>query len=277
MKKEVKEIWKKIDGYSDFEISNLSNIFNVITGNPRQKQIKNGYEYIRLIGNNKKEKSLRVHRLVAKAFIDNDDPVNKKQVNHKDGNKLNNIVDNLEWITSPDNKKHAVETGLLETQARIVLQCDEDGKTIKEFPSIIEASKETGIDDGSICKVCKENGVNQTAGGFIWKYKDPTILAKEDKPAGMKEIKSHPKFSISRTGKVYNNKKERFMKQSDIDGYARVHLTHKKKRSGLLVHRLVAETFIKNPENKPLVIHKNKNKNDNRVENLRWATEKEKY
>jgi hypothetical protein len=72
-----------------------------------------GYLFIQLSKKNK-AKSISIHRLVANAFIPN--PFNKLTVNHKDGNKLNNCVDNLEWMTHSENIKHAWDTGLFKTK-----------------------------------------------------------------------------------------------------------------------------------------------------------------
>jgi len=266
----MKEIWKEIKDFEDYDVSNLGAVKNTSTKMISKINIKNGYSYVNLV-NNENKKTARVHRLVAKAFIVNDDIINKTHVNHKDGNKLNNKVDNLEWMTPSEDIQHAIDNGLLESQARPVLQYSKKGDLIKEYASIIEASKETSIDDGSICKVCKGNGVNKSAGGFIWKYKDDTILAKIEKPDDLTVIKNYPQYSISKTGKVYSHSRKRFLEEGEVDGYPRVYLTNNKKRKAFFVHRLVAETFIPNPENKSQVHYKNKNKNDTRVENLEWV------
>ena len=96
-------------GFEDFyeisskgRISNYRKILNPFVNN-------SGYLVIDLRVNGIRYKKL-MHRLVAEAFLDN--PFNKKEVNHKDGNKLNNSIDNLEWVTSSENKKHALQEGL---------------------------------------------------------------------------------------------------------------------------------------------------------------------
>lgn len=71
---------------------------------------RNGYKYVNLCINDQRKK-VYVHRLVAQAFIPN--PNNKTQVNHKDGNKINNCVNNLEWCTPAENMKHAHSIGLM--------------------------------------------------------------------------------------------------------------------------------------------------------------------
>lgn len=105
----LNEEWKPVKGYEDFyQISNLGNISNY------RKVLKpfinnSGYQVIDLRVNGIRKKFL-IHRLVAKHVIVN--PQNLKVVNHKDGNKLNNSVDNLEWCTNSENILHARRTGL---------------------------------------------------------------------------------------------------------------------------------------------------------------------
>lgn len=112
----MQEIWKPIEGYEGlYEVSSLGRIKSLYKYHHRYENIlknkitKDGYYETTLVKNGK-PKFIRTHRLVASAFIDN--PLNKSEVNHKDGNKLNNSVDNLEWVTSSENQKHAYRTGL---------------------------------------------------------------------------------------------------------------------------------------------------------------------
>ena len=126
----------------------------------------NGYLVVGLCS-----KQYRVHRLVAQAFIDN--PENKPQVNHKDGNKLNNCVDNLEWVTSRENIIHAVENSLIDVVGDIKNFCGykveqiKDGKVVGTFDTISKASRETGVARSGIEKVLK--GKQKTSGGYYWK------------------------------------------------------------------------------------------------------------
>lgn len=93
-----------INGFEDYAVSNLGNIKNIKRNILRKFQITNGYCRV-IIKNKKVKKNILVHRLVAQAFIPN--PENKKTVNHKDGNRKNNNVTNLEWCTQKENIKHS--------------------------------------------------------------------------------------------------------------------------------------------------------------------------
>lgn len=108
----MKEEWKNIEGFENlYQISNLGRFksFKYKQARILRKGDAMGYEIIRLF-NNKKIYTLKVHRLVASHFIENQD--NKPEVNHKNGNKKDNTVFNLEWVTKSENIRHAISTGL---------------------------------------------------------------------------------------------------------------------------------------------------------------------
>lgn len=109
----MKEIWKEIKGYENYEVSNLGNVRSNSSikkgGLLKLDHNRYGYLYIKLSKNGKR-KAFRVHRLVAEAFIENRHL--KSQVNHKDANKHNNKVSNLEWTTFDENRDHAVKKGI---------------------------------------------------------------------------------------------------------------------------------------------------------------------
>jgi hypothetical protein len=119
-----KEIWKDVDSWWGlYQVSNKSNVRSldrrmihpktgseyIIKGRILKKALTRGYETV-CFKSHKKQVNLKVHRLVAMAFIEN--PEGKPQVNHIDGVKTNNSIDNLEWCTNTENRVHAFRTGL---------------------------------------------------------------------------------------------------------------------------------------------------------------------
>lgn len=117
-----KEIWKKVLGWENYEVSNLGNVRNVIRKKIlRPKQIRSkGSNYLGVSLSNQKDNnarkvSKRIHVLVANAFLEN--PENKLQVNHINGIKSDNRVENLEWTTALENITHAKKIGLFRSGA----------------------------------------------------------------------------------------------------------------------------------------------------------------
>lgn len=174
-----KEIWKDIKGYEEiYQVSNLGNIKRMKT-NKILKSLKHGKkenEYLMVVlSNNGKEKMFYIHRLVAQTFIPN--PNNLPQVNHKDGDKTNNFMENLEWCTISENQIHAIKNklkipakGLQCGNTRKVGQYSKDGNLIKKWEYIKLASMELNILSPNIINCCKNK--IPSAGGYIWKYLD---------------------------------------------------------------------------------------------------------
>lgn len=187
----MREIWKDIKGYEGrYMISNLGNVLTMrYKGKGKAKQLKpyndeKGYFMVSLY-NNKKIKTKRIHEIVAKTFILN--PDNLPQVNHIDGNKHNNRIDNLEWCTSKENIRHAWKNGLMKStkgrkrknlkhnflgykakKSKSVAQYSLDGEYINTWKSINEAARNSNISAGNIHRCCM--GEFKQTGGYIWKF-----------------------------------------------------------------------------------------------------------
>lgn len=182
------EEWRDIEGYNGaYRVSNYGRVWSVSravrvggkTGSVITKDLilstkedQKGYERVYLNTMNGKTKFVPIHRLVAKAFIDN--PLNKPQVNHIDGNKKNNRVDNLEWCTNGENQIHAYRLGLnhrSDSAGRQKVQVVKvDPTTMKEicmYHSYADAERATGICRQNIRNAA--NGLRHKAGGFAWK------------------------------------------------------------------------------------------------------------
>ena len=162
------EIWKPVKDYEGlYEVSNIGNIRSITRYKKTLKPILNkfGYLYVTLY-KNKKSSIKKIHRLVAEAFIPNDE--NKREVNHKSGIKIDNRVCNLEWSTSQENRLHAIKNNLWKHATKKVKQYDLDGNFIKEWESMKSAYLDLGVTITCISACCR--GKTSNAGGFIWRY-----------------------------------------------------------------------------------------------------------
>lgn len=174
------EIWADVQGYEGkYQVSNHGRVKSLAryrknNGNSQtfqeerilKQSINNcGYCIVEL-SLDAKRKRHSVHRLVASAFISNDD--GKEQVNHKDENKQNNHVDNLEWCSCKENNNYGSHNEKsAKTRGIAVVRIDESGNC-EEFYSISEAARRTGISQPSISECLNKRG---NAGGYYWRRK----------------------------------------------------------------------------------------------------------
>lgn len=188
------EVWKQFRD-TDYEVSSFGKIRSLnYLGHGRTQELKQqkdqkGYLRCRVYVDGKRI-TLKMHRAVAQTFIPN--PLEKQEVNHIDGDKTNNRVDNLEWVTPKENVKHAYDSGLKEltrekcrqmgkkygqTTARLLVADKmtpvvavrlSDG-TEKEYESQAAAASATKTFQGNINKVLK--GIRKSANGYAFFYK----------------------------------------------------------------------------------------------------------
>lgn len=162
------EIWKEVKGYEGiYKISNYGNVVNIKTGKILKHIDIKGYMCVYLYKNKKKKKHY-IHRLVGENFIPNLN--NLPEINHKDENKKNNYVENLEWCSKLYNANYGSRKERISEKSRKtkVAQYSIDGKLIKEFNSIIEACNELNLRSSGISNCCA-NRYSQS-GGYIWRY-----------------------------------------------------------------------------------------------------------
>ena len=165
-----KEIWKQVPFDCNYMVSNYGDIYSIRSKKILKGEItKKGYIRVRLTNNNR----MLIHVIVAKTFIPN--PQNKPQVNHKDGNKQNNCVDNLEWCTQSENMVHALSNKLRIApkgkdvyNSKPILQYDLQDNFIKEWDCITDAQKELKL--FHIGEVC--SGKRKKCGNYKFRYKE---------------------------------------------------------------------------------------------------------
>lgn len=177
----MEELWKEINDFPNYEVSNLGRIRNNNSKRVLKEHIINsGYKSINMVGKEGKSKSKTVHRIVAKYFVYK--PEGKNIVHHKDNNVFNNQADNLEWVTQKENiayannqerlNTHTARAQLKKVSSKEVYQKDMEGNIIKKWFSPKEAEKETGgyFLASKISSVA--HGSRKHHRNFKWEYVD---------------------------------------------------------------------------------------------------------
>jgi len=177
----MNEVWKDVVGYEGlYEVSNSGKVRMLRNGNShymaekRCQKNNKGYLTTMLSNKDRSRKRWLVHRLVAIAFLPN--PNNYPYINHKDENKENNSVDNLEWCDNRYNVLYSLERHERATpntrngkrKHMRVIQCTMDGEVIREWENAREVFRETGMSDCSVTSCCL--GKRNMAYGYKWRY-----------------------------------------------------------------------------------------------------------
>lgn len=172
----MEEVWKDIPGYEGlYQVSNRGNVRSLNWGNRGiirnlyLKKHNRGYRHVELTKNGQR-KAFTVHRLVATVFIPN--PNKHPSINHKDEDRTNNRVENLEWCTHSYNVRYsdARRSRKGKHYGRKIVQTDDDGCFVAEWPDLVALKKQTGFHPWSIVQCC--DGHRKTAYGFKWQFAD---------------------------------------------------------------------------------------------------------
>lgn len=162
----------KIEGYQNYEVTTTGDIINTKTGRVLKSfKVGNGYLQVSL-SKNGKQKNFYIHRLVAEAFITN--PLNLPCVNHKDEDKTNNNVENLEYCTHEYNNNYGTRTEKASKtmtngkNSKPIIQLRKDGSLVRVWSSAYEAERQLHYHQSNISACCL--GKIHTAYGFKWSY-----------------------------------------------------------------------------------------------------------
>lgn len=265
-------IWRKIPNFDKYEASSCGKIRNIKTKRIISGSLDgDGYLVSSLSNNEGKFINIKFHRIIAQTFIEN--PINKPTINHKDKNKQNNHISNLEWASHNEQSIHKNNIiplpPVTKTTKKIIMFNDNIEETI--FNSLKDCCKY--IYENNLCDKDERYIHNQIFTAiqeniqmfnYFWKYNNDNINNEiwkdynDIKISNFGRIKD--KFGYIRTPKINNKNK-----------YITLRFNDKTYR----LHRLVAELFINNPDNKSVVNHIDGNKHNNASINLEWVTSSE--
>jgi len=276
-----KEEWRPVAEFPEnYEVSNLGNVRNKKTKRVLVTNTLSGYLHVNFSIEGKSA-SRKVHRLVGEAFLKN--PEKKPQINHKDKNRCNNKVENMEWCTQEENCEHRNETTAVAPSNNQTLKTKQidivTGAVLGEFNSILEAAQWV-VENGLAKTVASaQSSIGNCARGktkksyeYRWEIDRGESKEGEEWKVLIHNGVASSNYFVSNLGRFKNYKgviMENYKAHASKDIFVRSDL------GKLPLHRLVAEAFVPNPENKPNVIHINGDSLDLRAVNLKWTTAKE--
>lgn len=292
---------KKINGFDNYFITETGKVYNSKRERfLKTKPNKRGYVQITLGKNNIKYKFF-VHRLVAEAYIPN--LQNKKYVNHIDGIKSNNSVDNLEWVTSSENRIHAND--LINRNKGISIKCSKLTeydvislllffKKVKSLP--IVSKKFNNVNSATIHSILTNKNwkhvLEEERESILNLYHETKVKRKRNKLTIIRheidtklleenelyaDVEDYQNYVITSFGRIFSKVRNKFLlKTLNNEGYEIITLRNNNKQKTFKVHRLVL--FIFKPTDEPSTLYVNHIdgiRNNNKLRNLEWVTQKE--
>jgi hypothetical protein len=257
--------WRQcISPFLNYEVSSCGRVRNASTLKELTQRTMDGYKrvYMRTASKDS-QSSAFVHRLVAHAFLG--EPENDMTVDHIDRDRANNSVNNLRWASLATQCINKINHGY--ESIRAIFQYDMDGNLLASYKNTAEAVERTGLSKKLIGRVCL--GQRPHTHGFVFKYAEVQDLESEE----WRDLEIAGKvLKVSSLGRVKSSR--HLLKTQVISGYQRVRCK-KTPNISAMVHRLVAQAFIPNPDNKPFVNHKDSDRCNNAASNLEWCTSSE--
>lgn len=283
------EIWKTIEDFSIFEVSNFGNVKNKNSKNNLKPRLSCGYFTIMLritenLNQKEKQKNIRIHKLVAKYFIENDDKKIKKYVDHIDGNKENNNATNLRWVSESENSQNWHDNH--RTNYNKIIQKDLKNNVIKIWNSTKEIRIELKIKADGIRQCCK--GKLKTYMNSIWEFENKTRNQLQNNTYDLEDfyqIPNHKDYNfsnyyMSKDGIKILNKKinKELTPLISKNGHRVITLRDNKykKTHEIQIHRMYY-CIINNIsyDNELVIKHKDNNRLNNSIENLILLTPKQ--
>jgi hypothetical protein len=269
---EEKEIWKSIIGFPGYSISNMGRL-QLLNGNYSKAKARDhdGYVSTKLANNHGKMVGCFIHILVAQAFLLN--PKNKPYVNHIDGNRSNNKVSNLEYVTGSENglRKTVPRKTTITTPVSIGQYNPETEECVRAWSCIKKASKELSINYKSLGKASAEEEIYEN---FLWKrISNVTEVFLDEKWLPL-TVHNNITINVSSMGRVklISGKITYGSKEGEKESYLRVRIRGKP----YMVHRLVCMAFIPIEDMHLFVVdHLDSHKENNNLSNLEWCTNQE--